>query len=190
MPFSFSRIPSLVVAIVLALALGGCANDESAGLDLIDQEEYESTETTSVSVFYPSADTIIQDSRQMAFTADLPLKLMRILFDAEPEAKDIAVSLPEAEVNSVTIEDGTAWVDFSSDVLVTDAPERTQRTALVAIIYTLTQFPDVERVAFTVEGKTAGNLAGKDIETFWGDVTLEQMPWTADAVVHGKEGAE
>jgi spore germination protein GerM len=106
---------------------------------------------------------------------------MRTLFKMHPRDPDLGVTLPPATVRSVEIRDGVAWVDFSREVLVTGETAKTQRTALAAMIYTLSQFPGVEKVAFTVEGKTSGKLGGKDVATFWGTVNLKDMPWDISA---------
>jgi hypothetical protein len=35
----------------------------------------------------------------------------------------------------------------------------------------------VKFVRFTVEGKEEGSIGGKDVEKFWGTVSLKGQPW-------------
>jgi hypothetical protein len=39
------------------------------------------------------------------------------------------------------------------------------------------QFPEVEKVRFTVEGQEDGEVGGKDVRAFWGGVSLTDQPW-------------
>lgn len=173
----------LLGSIILATAvLMGCTGQTTADADkLTEMDKIISRETTQVSVFYPSKDIIAEERIEADPGDQLPLVAMRTLFKMQPRDPDLGVTLPPATVRSVEIRDGVAWVDFSREVLVSGETAKTQRTALAAIIYTLSQFPGVDKVAFTVEGKTTGELGGQDVTTFWGVVNLKDMPWDITA---------
>jgi hypothetical protein len=173
----------LLASVILATAASmGCSGRATADADrLTEMDEIISRDTTQVSVFYPSEDIIAEERIEADPGDQLPLVAMRTLFKMHPRDPGLGVTLPQAEVRSVEIRDGVAWVDFSREVLVTGETAKTQRTALAAIIYTLSQFPGVDKVAFTVEGKTTGELGGQDVATFWGDVNLKDMPWDITA---------
>lgn len=67
--------------------------------------------------------------------------------------KGLKPSLPaETEVLGMTIYDGTAKVDLSADFL-TCKEKSTEKNALDALVYTLTEFPTIERVQLYIEGK-------------------------------------
>lgn len=174
-----------VLALFSAVLLGGCESKGSAAAEpdvLSEVDRAVESSSTEISIYYPSADIIAEEKVVIDDAkGSIPLTAMRTLFEAKPENPELRVTLPTTEVNSVRIEDGVAWVDFDSDVVVTGETEQTQRTALAAIIYTLKQFDDVEKVAFTVEGKKDGTVDGKDVEKFWGIVTLSDMPWSLTA---------
>jgi spore germination protein GerM len=170
----------LVISSLLLVA--GCNAPQTSQEDVISEiDRTVSITNAEISVFYPSADVIAEEKVVVQATDDLPLLAMRELFKAQPQDPDLKVTLPPADVRSVRIEDGVAWVDFDRAVLVSGEAAETQRTVLTAIIYTLKQFEGVEQVAFTVEGKTSGTLDGKDIEEFWGAVSLSDMPWSLTA---------
>ena len=173
---------ALCVLISSLLLVAGCGAPGPSQDDVMSEiDRTVGTKNAEVSIFYPSADVIAEEKTVVQTTDDLPLVAMRELFKATPQDPDLKVTLPTAEVRSVRIEDGIAWVDFDRRVLVSGEAPETQRTVLTAIIYTLKQFEGVDEVAFTVEGKTSGTLDGKDVQEFWGAVSLSDMPWSLTA---------
>lgn len=168
------------VVLVLMLTLG-CSADQDVARSTELLDEAVATPTTEVSIFYPSADVIAEERISVQETDELPLVAVRELFKATPVDPNIKVTLPKAEVRSVTVKGDVAWVDFDRAVLVSGESAETQRAALTAVIYTLKQFEGIERVGITVEGKKSGKIDGKDVRKFWGDVTLDQAPWSLSA---------
>lgn len=179
-----SRGVRLLIVTVSALAIGvsaaACAGDRpvAAQDDILSADDLIETPSREVSIFYPSTDAIAEERVVLPTDEEPELAALQILFEAKPQGEDVVVTLPPAAVNSVTVRDGLATVDFSSDVLVTTADPTTQQVAIIAILYTLGQFPGVERVSFSVEGRTSGSIGDKKIEEFWGEVTLRDMPWS------------
>jgi hypothetical protein len=135
-------------------------------------------ETTSISVFYPTGKIILEERRVVQMSDNLPLVALRELFKAQPKEHEIQVVLPQAKVNSVIVKkDGTAVVDFSKEIL--NFPEDSKDAklaAFAAIVETLKQFDNIKRLKITVEGKEKGNIDGKSIEEFWGEITLKKQP--------------
>ncbi|MEG3070925.1 MAG: GerMN domain-containing protein [Candidatus Syntrophopropionicum ammoniitolerans] len=83
--------------------------------------------------------------------------------------------LPAAtKVNSIDIEDGLATVDFSQEVLHANVGASGEALGIQSIVNTLTEFPEIKKVSFTVEG---------EVETamdWWGHVGLYQQPFSRD----------
>lgn len=181
-PKHIGMLPFVVpVVFALAIGLGGCVPSSSSGPDdaLTEMDKAVDEKAIEVSVFYPSGN-IIAEEKVLVEDGDVPaLTAMRTLFKAQPNDKDVKVTLPKAKVRSVKVREGVAWVDFDRGVLATGEGGETQQVALASIIYTLRQFDGVKAVAFTVEGKTSGTFDGKDVAEFWGDVSLGDMPWSA-----------
>jgi hypothetical protein len=69
-------------------------------------------------------------------------------------------------LRGVRIRGGTATVDLSREVL-RGPPGDAQRFPLQALVYTVTQFRTVKRVAVAVEGRAAGTVAGVPLAEFW-----------------------
>lgn len=62
------------------------------------------------------------------------------------------------EIRGLTIRDGLARVDFSKDFL--NYPLEDERLVITSLLYTLTEFPTVDRVELQVEGRTMTTLPG------------------------------
>ncbi len=103
------------------------------------------------------------------------------------EAQDADHTVPFAEtaaVNSVVINDEVATVDWNADVLKSSGGGVVENLAIQSIVYTLTEFPTITKVRFTVEGKASGPASnGMQIEDFWGHAGLAGQPWDRDPAI-------
>lgn len=114
---------------------------------------------------------------------DLPTKALDLLI-AGPwsQGGDLHALLPAGTtVRSLRVEGETAYVDLSREVL-TEAgafasDPANEVLALGAIAATLTEFPAIERVRLSVEGRQHGPLPGLggDVGAFWGGWGLPQI---------------
>lgn len=182
----------LLLVSVLLVSLTACSSpavDADEIDDALFAEDLINTQSDEIVIFYPSTDTIVEERVTLDSDVDAPLQAVRTLFAAEPEDPKLAVTLPPAEVLGLSVSAGTATVDFSAGILDFRATENVQRVALASVLYTLQQFPDIEQVEFTVEGQQSGSIEGQDIATFWGEVTLRDMPWSL-RVTSSTEGSE
>ena len=85
---------------------------------------------------------------------------------------------PRPRSSSVTLgDDGVLVIDWSPEVLDFEATDDEKVLALAAILRTFGQFDEVKKVKFTVGGKAEGTANGKDIEDFWGRISLIGQPW-------------
>ncbi|MGH2705038.1 MAG: GerMN domain-containing protein [Actinomycetota bacterium] len=86
-----------------------------------------------------------------------------------------------AQILSVTISDGAATVDWSAEVLDAQVGADAESLGIQAAVWTLTEFPTIRRVRFTVEGRDAGVASnGRRIEDWWGHFGLRGQPWARD----------
>lgn len=173
------RKGSAIAFVGLALAAtlvmtAGC----TSGSDIPDPSNLP-TETTSTAVFFSTGRSIVQESVRVD-AADPIGETLKEMLKAEPQVNsDIAIVQTTAAVNSVELDEAThvVTVDWSADVLSFDAEPAEKRLAYASILLTLGQFPEVEQVRFTVDGKDSGVMDGRDIQEFWGDVSLADQPW-------------
>ena len=184
------RLALGVCAIVALGALAGCAGGFRPASDLPEPEGV-SEETTETSVYYSTGRSLLQELK-IVNTEGVYENTLRELLRALPEENaDVAIVQPVAEFKSLTFADGVITIDWTADVLDFEAEPAEKRLALAAVLATFGQFPEVDKVKFTVEGKTEGTIDGKKIEDFWGDVSLQGQPWAVLRInKEAPEGAE
>lgn len=108
-----------------------------------------------VQLYFPSASgrVLVPVTRTVFSTADLPTAILEL---AKGPKADSGLERPLPEncgVRSVKVQDGTATIDFSKELMdvVEDADGGQQ--AIRAILFTASQFPGVKKVELLVEGK-------------------------------------
>ncbi len=124
-----------------------------------------------------------------AFSVRLPphvepmLGSLRVMTLLKPEESPLP---PGTRVLSVTLRDnGVAWADFSA-AFVRNFPGGSLRESLAinSVLLTLSQFPDVRAVQFTVEGKVISSLGGHE------DISGPQEVGLGSSNVRGGEACE
>jgi len=178
------------LALTLLFLLAGCSRSSSLPEPNIEKVQ---SETTAISVFYPTGKILVEERRVVPVQENMPLVALRELFKAEPQENKILVILPAAKVRSVNLDrkTGVATVDFTREIL--DFPENEHLAKILAfgaIVETLKQFDDIKSIKILVEGKDRGTIAGKNIENFWGDVTLKKQPFPIVRTPEATETAE
>lgn len=158
------------------VALAGCGRFRPAE-DLPDPTAGLSETTTETVIYFSTGRTLMGEKR--VIDASSPYEdALRTLLEAMPESNpDVAIVQPEAGYNSVTFKDGVITIDWQADVLDFQAEDAEERLAYASILATFGAFPEVQKVRFLVEGKDSGEIDGKDIEAFWGSVSLKGQPW-------------
>ncbi len=95
------------------------------------------------------------------------------LIRGKPQTGGAFTVLPrETQIREVSVEDKTATVNFSKEVLHANVGADGEALGIQSIVNTLTEFAEIERIAFEVEG-------GLDerARDWWGHVGLEQQPF-------------
>lgn len=78
------------------------------------------------------------------------------------------------KVLGIKIENGIATVDFSKDVLKANVGSAAEARGIESIVNTLTEFPTIQKVQFTVEGSS------ESAKSWWGHVGLYKQPFIRD----------
>lgn len=164
---------------MLATVITGCVRSSSDEIKVEKNQKFSPPKkTVKVVVYYPAEGAIFGEDHFVDKTNNLPLAALKELFYGKPLFKRLKPVLPQhVKILSVTVKDGLATVNFSREILNFNVDERSQELALGAIVQTLTEFPNIKKVKFLVEGREKGIIAGRSIERFWGAVTLKQQPW-------------
>ncbi len=133
-----------------------------------------------VTFYSPAADGLIGEDRDIPKSGYRPEKVLQeLIIKKGVRAKGPFQPFlpPGTKILRIKIKDKLATVNFSRQVLNVGGSEKMQRYAVAAIVKTLTQFPQIEMVKFQVEGREKGKIDGKNIEDWWGEVTLREQPW-------------
>lgn len=110
----------------------------------------------------------------------------KIKFENAKHEEWISFLPKDAKVLSVKIENGIATVDFDRKILTANVGSEGEELGIYQIVNTLTEFPTIEAVRFTVEGKSSGTIEGRRIEDWWGHIGLSWQPFKRNtALIHG-----
>lgn len=120
-------------------------------------------ETVPVKVYFGTHEAryIVAEVRLLKKDAQLKQRAMEALVAGPRQPELVAVVPPATKVRSVVVRDRTAFVDFSGEIVTRGFGGSSKEILAVgAIVNTLTEFPDVERVQILVEGKKVSTLFG------------------------------
>ncbi len=155
------RVLLVLLAVWLVLSLVGCAGP--AGKPTTPEPQPKPVVTVAVKVYFgaPDAEHLAAEVSQL--NKD-PLMLQRAMetLIVGPKDKKLWPVLPAAtKVKSVVVTDKIAQVDFSADLVAQKGGGSAREIlAVSAIVYTLTEFSEVERVQILIEGKKVATLYG------------------------------
>lgn len=134
--------------------------------------------TTDIAVYYPKMsenDTyVVREIHKVKKTSDMPKTAVEELIKGKPVTQGAFRVLPAAtKVRSVKVnEQGLAVVDFSADVLKANVGASGEEMGITSIVNTLTEFPNIKKVSFTVDGEE------KKAMDWWGHVGLSEQPFS------------
>ncbi|HEY3314591.1 MAG TPA: GerMN domain-containing protein [Bacillota bacterium] len=174
---------AVVAAIVATLAAGctGPSAKQAAELKArVDQLEKQVADLTAkntqlqgtidqlarpVTVYFvtstPSEMYLSPVKRLVAKAGDPLVQAIQELIRGPEAGSNLTPVLPaETRVLGVKVKDGTAYVDFSQEVMKLNVGARGEALTLAAIADTLTEFPEVKQVQILVAGKAVESIGG------------------------------
>ena len=140
-------------------------------------------EKINVVVYFPKiTDTdsyLVREVHQLNKTADMPKTAVEELISGTPTTAGAYKVLPAAtKVLGVKIDaQGLAIVDFTADVLKANVGSSGEALGITSIVNTLTEFPNILKVSFTVDGTVDKAM------DWWGHVGLSEQPFSRDLAV-------
>ncbi len=136
---------------------------------------------TNVVVYYPKmTDTenyLVREVHKLKQTSDMPKTAVEELIKGTPVTDGAYKVIPSAtKVLGIKIDNqGVATVDFSAEVLKNaNVGASGEAMGIGSIVNTLTEFPNIKKVSFTVDGSV-----NKAID-WWGHVGLSEQPFSRD----------
>ncbi len=138
-----------------------------------------SAQTMNVAVYYLKEGRgelyLVREVHSVAKTEGVAKAALNELISGKVLTSGAYRILPaDTKVLGVKIENGLATVDFSREVLKANAGAAAEELGIKSIVNTLTEFPTVQKVQFTVEGSLS---AASD---WWGHVGLRGQPFKRD----------
>ncbi|MGM0367273.1 MAG: GerMN domain-containing protein [Actinomycetota bacterium] len=166
--------PILVAIILISFMMTGCTKQE---ISLYFAKDIENS-------FY-----LVEESRQVSTDKIYKNSIQELI--KGPKQEGLVATLPKTvKVNYVNIENHTAVVDFSEEIITDQGiphSSTTENLAIYSIVNTLTQFEEIEEVEITVNGKGSGTIDGMAIEDFWGHIGIAQKFERNEEIIYGKD---
>lgn len=169
----FGKVIGLLMLITLLFATSGC--------DLISKNKDKTpvpvAKNTNVVVYYlkdsQSNSYLVREIHTLKKTDNMPKTAVEELIMGTPTTKEAYKVLPEGtKVLGVKVDDqGVATVDFSPEVLNANVGSSGEVLGIASIVNTLTEFPNIIKVSFTVNGKAENAM------DWWGHVGLYEQPF-------------
>ena len=153
----------LIITLFVIFAMAGCFAKPTPP----PQKDKETAEITLYFDASTSNNEYLATEKRKVEEGNLPLKSMEELIKGPSDESDLKPVLPkEAKINSVEIKENIAYVDFNKAL-----PENLnvgssgEVIVLSAIVNTLTEFPEIERVQILIDGEKIESLAGHIVIT-------------------------
>ncbi|SFG23493.1 Sporulation and spore germination [Desulfotomaculum arcticum] len=165
----------LILSLVIAVA--GCSTrepsvveSEQPGNANAEQKQQDVNLALYFVKFTADDAYLVREVRSIPYTKDVATTAMTELIK---DSKSIFA--PGTEVLGITIENGLATVNFNDQVLAANVGAAGEELGIQSIVNTLTELPNIEKVAFQVDGKTEGRAMD-----WWGHVGLYEQPFSRD----------
>lgn len=161
----YKRIFCLAMALVLILTVTGCtlpfkrkAPDEPQDVPEEQAEETQANMRKTVLYFVDENELLVPVTGNIPWVEGIAREALEQLTASPDTVAELALKgfkppLPEGTaVIGMTIRDGVAKVDFNSEFL-SSKNAAAEKNAVDAVVYTLTEFPTVNKVQILVGGK-------------------------------------
>ncbi|HBQ85376.1 MAG TPA: spore gernimation protein [Syntrophomonas sp.] len=169
----------LVLLIGLLLSSAGCTTTEKKEVkSKAPTPSAPVVQMTDITVYYPkmndSETYLVREVHKVKKSSDMPKTAVEELIKGKPVTSGANQVIPSStKVLGIKVDsEGTATVNFSADVLKANVGAEGETIGILSIVNTLTEFPNIKRVSFMVDG---------DIEKamdWWGHVGLSEQPFS------------
>ncbi|MBR6701280.1 MAG: GerMN domain-containing protein [Firmicutes bacterium] len=169
-----NKVLILFLVLLLGVLTAGCGGQEQQGVDELHDQQYGETEGIVIQQYFASTTYIYEGQDEENGELMPPVEFSLECEEGENiyvAAVNSLIDLPEGQdqyytmmqeryvCNNVTVEDGMAYVDFSSEGL--EGGATTEMVLIDQIVYTLANsFEEIAAVQFTVDGQKTETLMG------------------------------
>lgn len=175
------NIKSLVLIMLLLMLVAvtaGCRKEQPAPPDQNQPNPVEPVKM-DVSVYYLKSSQndmyLVREVHQVDQTTEVAKAALNELISGTPVTAGAYRVLPaDTKILGINIDQGLATVDFSGEVLKANVGSSGEALGIASIVDTLTEFPTIQKVAFTVDGSKEKGM------DWWGHVGLYEQPFKRD----------
>lgn len=175
---------TVAALIIILTVLAGCSlfSKKTSGPDpgTLPGQEGSAPQKLNLAEYYVKITNddayLVREVHEVPYTADAPRAALEELINVAPATPGAQRVLPAGtKINGISIKDGLATVDFSREVLQANVGAAGEGLGITSIVNTLSEFPDIKKVSFLVEGKL--DQQAKD---WWGHIGLYSQPFKRD----------
>lgn len=178
----FKNLTAIILLVAVALLSWGCGTktgQPGTPGENPPNPAPQAPQTTSVAVYYLKTTNtesyLVREVHQVEKTTEVAKAALNELIAGNPVTPGAARVLPtETKILGIKIDQGLATVDFSADVLKANVGASGEALGIASIVNTLTEFPSIQKVSFTVDGQVAKAM------DWWGHVGLSEQPFKRD----------
>lgn len=175
------NLTAIVLLVTLALLSWGCGTKTGQPSTQSDNTATapETPQTMSVAVYYlkitDNDEYLVREVHQVEKTTEVATAALNELINGTPVTPGASRVLPsDTKILGIKINQGLAVVDFSADVLKANVGANGEALGIASIVDTLTEFPSIQKVSFTVDGRVDKAM------DWWGHVGLSGQPFSRD----------
>lgn len=161
------------------VSLSGCQSQTEPTPEPSPEPEPPAVETMKVAVYYLKDSNnemyLVREVHEIPKSAGVARAALEELINGTPVTTGAFKVLPaNTKILEVNIENGLATIDFSEEVLHANVGASGETLGIASIVNTLTEFPTIKKVQFTVNGKAENGM------DWWGHVGLYNQPFARD----------
>lgn len=173
----FRKAASFIIMLVLAVLIGCQSQNQSVMEAKISAPP--ALETMDMAVYYMKDNNnemyLVREIHKVPKSSGVARASLNELILGEPVTPGAFKVLPkDTKILGIKIENGLATVDFSKEVLKANVGSSGEMLGIASMVNTLTEFPTIQKVKFTVEGKDDNAM------DWWGHMGLYQQPFKRD----------
>ncbi|WP_276662719.1 Gmad2 immunoglobulin-like domain-containing protein [Syntrophomonas wolfei] len=181
------KAPALILILLLLWLPSGCGQQTGKVPGDKDHKEKPApstpvAKTADVAVYYLKMTNddayLVREVHQIKKSSNLPQLALNELIKGKPLTPGAnRVLPPDTKVLGIKIDKGLATVNFSPEVLKANVGASGEALGIASIVNTLTEFPDIQKVSFMVDGQVE-----KAID-WWGHIGLSEQPFSRNLAV-------
>jgi hypothetical protein len=155
------KVLAIVMVLMMALVVTSCSNEQEEELVYVVSLGYVCNEYVTTGVYDGHPLVFIQNQNMFAYAGQQYITLLDYRLRNVPEGMDRAATMIDDRVqfNSVTVRQGTAYVDLVGDGLSGSSLEESLLISQI-VSSLVVSFDEIERVQFLIDGAVEDTLMG------------------------------